>query len=88
MLERFETVEESAVSSYKNRDGYSYTNDHSPLGIEQAIKKATLFVDYGGKITQFSDHIQVKWQTHSKGELAVYRIGKDTYFVHGWIEGG
>jgi len=40
MLERLEMVEESAVSSYKNRDGYSYTNDHSPLGIDQAIKKS------------------------------------------------
>ena len=88
MLEHLEIVDESVASSYWNQDGYNYSNDHSPLDVNEAIKKVRQFIEFGGKIKRFTDHIQVKWQAHSDGELVVYRIGENTYFTHGWIEVG
>ena len=88
MLRQLENVDEDVVSRYRNRDGYNYSNVHSPMDVDEVIKKVELFIEYGGKITQFTDHIQVKWQAHSEGELFVYRIGANSYFAHGWIEVG
>ena len=88
MLRQLENVDEDVVSRYRNRDGYNYSNDHSPMNMDEAIKKVELFIDFGGTVKKFTDHIQVKWQAHSEGELVVYRIGANTYFAHGWIEVG
>jgi len=86
MLNQLEIVDESIISSYRNQDGYNYSNDHSPMDLNEAIKKVELFVDFGGETKQRSDHIQIIWQAHSEGELVVYRIGANSYFAHGWIE--
>ena len=88
MLGQLKIVDESVVSRYRNRYGYNYSNNHSPMDVNEAIKKVELFIEFGGKITTFTDYIQVKWQSHSEGELVIYRIGESTYFTHGWIEVG
>ena len=88
LLEQLEIVDESRVSHYRSDDGYNYVNDHSPQDINQAIKEVERFISYGGKVKMIVDHIQVKWQAHSEGELVVYRIGENSYFTHGWIEVG
>jgi len=88
MLEKLQIVNDSVVSRYEYQDGYNYINDHSPMNVNEAIKKVELFIEFGGKTTQYKDHIRVAWQAHSEGELVVYRIGENTYFAHGWIEVG
>jgi hypothetical protein len=88
MLCELEIIDESVVSRYQNRDAGNYTNDHSPIDMDEAIKKIKLFIEFGGKVKLFSDHVQVKWRAHSEGELVVYRISPETYFAHGWIEVG
>jgi len=88
LLENLKIVDESRISYYLNENGYNYVNDHSPQDINQAIKKVERFISFGGKVKTFADHIQVKWEAHSEGELVVYRIGESIYFAHGWIEVG
>lgn len=88
MLEKLQIVDDSRVSHYRNQDGHNYNNDHSPMNLDQAIKKVELFIDFGGKITKYPDYIQVKWQAHSEGELVVYRNGETTSLTHGRIEVG
>jgi hypothetical protein len=53
-LEDLEIVDEDVVSRYRNRDGYNYSNNHSPMDVHEAIKKVKLFIEFGGKITQFN----------------------------------
>jgi len=88
MLNHLGIVDQEVVTRYRNQDGYNYSNDHSALDVDEAIKRVKLFIEFGGKIEQFKDHIRVKWQSHSEGELVVYRIGEHTYFANGRIQVG
>ena len=88
MQVKLQIVDDSRVSHNRNQDGHNFNNDHSPLNLDQAIKKVDLFIGFGGKITKPPDHVQVKRQAHSEGELLVYQMGESRYFVHGWINLG
>ena len=87
MLERLEIVDRSVVSRFEHADGYNYANDHTPMSVRDAVERVEPFFQMG-TITEHGDHIEVAWSQHSAGELVVYRLGQDSYFVHGWLEVG
>jgi hypothetical protein len=55
------------------------------MGPHNAARKIELFMSFGRKLTRHPDHIHVAWEGHSTGELKVFRVAEDRYFVHGEI---
>ena len=55
MLNQLVIVGEGVISRYEYADGYNYANDHSPIDVNEAVKKVQRFIGFGGKVKQFSD---------------------------------
>lgn len=79
---------EERGAPYRSLDGGNYTNDHTLMGINEALKKIELFIDFGGEIKLINNQIKVAWSSHSSGELEVFRVGENEFFVHGEIYTG
>ena len=73
---------------YRSTDGGNYINDHTPMDSQNTIKKIELFISFGGKVISQYNRISVAWTGHSEGELEVFRVGEDKYFLHGEIMTG
>jgi hypothetical protein len=73
---------------FRSLDGGNYTNDHTPTSSQNALQQIELFLEFGGQLTSANDHLRVAWSSHSQGELEVFRVGEDLFFLHGEITTG
>ena len=79
---------EIGPAPFRLLDGGNYTNDHTPMDSHSALDQIELFLEFGGQLTPADDHLRVTWSSHSEGELEVFRVGEDQFFLHGEITTG